>query len=637
MCGLIVVLSRDGASQVAMSSLLAGISHRGPDDDGWLTWSHGRIARGKAAKTLSGQMLMGHRRLSIIDLTASGWQPMSSQDQRYHLVFNGELYNYIEIRRELQSEGVQFVSQSDTEVVIEAFRKWGTQAFQRFTGMFAFAIFDALKGTVTLVRDPFGIKPLYYCEWENGLAFSSEIPPLLTLRGVSRAIDPQHAYDYLQFGITDHSPGTLFRDVKQLRAAEHAVVDVNNIAPPQCKAYWAATSIARNDDISFEEAQGQLRDRFLENISLHMRSDVPVGIALSGGLDSSAIACAARFLNPKAEIQAFSYISPDAAISEEKWIDIVGDAARLRVNKIVPSSEDLSSDLASLIRIQGEPFGSTSIYAQYRVFKLAHESGIKVLLDGQGADELFGGYVGYQGSRLASLIKRRSYGAAWAFLNSSSRMPGRNKVQLLKYAARHFLTGKAEATGRYLSGKTLIPKWMNTAWFAERNVRFEHPIRLNTDRDCLRDILKLSVSGFSLPHLLRYEDRNSMAFSLESRVPFLTTDMAEFVLSLPEEYLISENGRSKHVLRAALGGIVPEVILGRNDKIGFSTPERLWLSDLAPFVGSEIAAAGDLPLFNASRLIDDWEKTLEGKHAFDYRFWRWVNFSIWASTYAVTF
>src|SRR5438094_604769 len=306
-----------------------------------------------------------------------------------------------------------------------------------------------------------------------------------------------------------------------------------------------------------------------------------------------------RHLETKLDLHAFSFVAHDESLSEEKWIDVVGKASGAHVHKVRVNSDNLREDFDSLVDSQDEPFGSTSIYAQYCVFREAQRNGIKVMLDGQGADEILGGYCSYMAARLASLARQNHWQQATEFLLNCSRLPNNNRVSLIMRAADYLFPPFASKSLRWAVGKGFAPSWVNKAWFCSHGVEpksFNH----SHTTDVLRESLWKDLTKTSLPALLRYEDRNSMAFSIESRVPFLTPELVNFVLSLPEEYLIHRDGTSKAVFRAAMQGIVPDCILNRTDKIGFQTPEHRWLGCLAPWVQSVLnrEASDRIPALN---------------------------------------
>lgn len=637
MCGIYGVVDSesyliDGLQAQIKRMRMLGL--RGPDDEGWLTWGDQKGVLKGCNVDGEAKVFLGHQRLSVIDLSRDGQQPMSSRDGRYHIVFNGEIYNYIEIKSQLEREGWSFFTQTDTEVLLAAYIKWGEDALGKFIGMFAFAILDLELKELVIARDNFGIKPLFYSLWSGGFAFSSEIPPLLDLPHTKREINPQKLYYYLQFGLTDNDDQTLLRAVKQLRAGHYLKLNLSNLEDIKIQRYWQP-DITRRSDLGFKEAAVKLRDLFLESVSLHLRSDVPVGAALSGGIDSSAIVCAIRHLQPKAELHTFTYVADDPELSEERWADIAGQHIGANMHKVIAKPHEMVEDLDTLIQIQGEPFGSTSIYAQHRIFRLAQEAGIKVMLDGQGADELFAGYAGYAGARLASLVWQRRWVAAYRFLKEASAWPDRNRPMVIRRALNYFVPVWLQPFARKVAGRELVPEWMDSDWFKARGVKMFLADREYHGRNCLREELLRSLKSTSVPSLIRYEDRNSMAYSIESRVPFLNRKLAQFVYSLPEEYLIDEKGASKSIFRLAMRGIVPDEILDRKDKIGFVTPEKKWLGSLSPWVDETLSRASTTSALNHSELQENWKSVLEGKTPFGWHIWRCLNFIRWAEEFDV--
>lgn len=632
MCGIAGYIAKSSSSaSVRIKAVLESLQHRGPDDQGWLSYSRGQVRLGSDPNEVNtcGEVMLLHRRLSILDLSRAGWQPMG-RDGRYYVVYNGEIYNYVELRKELEELGQRFESQSDTEVLLAAYEEWGTQALRRFTGMFAFALLDVRQRRVLLARDFFGIKPLYYCESPDGVAFASELNTLFQLVDVKRSIDPHNLLLYLRHGLSDHGSATLLKGFQQLPAAHYLEIalDEPSLQRPIC--YWRP-QLQPAIKISFDEAAEELRRLFLESIRLHLRSDVPIGTALSGGIDSSSIVACMRKVEPDLDIHAISYIAENSRLSEEKWIDIVGKATRATVHKVRVSPSDLARDLDALLRAQQEPFGSTSVYAQFRVFRLARESGIKVMLDGQGADELLGGYRYCVSARLASLIRQRKFGDVVGVLRGASRGPHSDALWLILCSADYLVPKSLQGPLRTLIAKELTPKWVKASWFNRHGV---DPSNVNycPDPEVLRHTLIRTLFVTSLPHLLRYEDRNSMAFSIESRVPFLTSQLAEFMLSVPEQYIIGPDGTTKSIFRRAMRGIVPDPILDRRDKIGFATPEKEWLNAVDGWVQTTLSSevASSLPFLDLGSIRNQWSEIVSGRRPFDSRVWRWLNVIRWS-------
>jgi asparagine synthase (glutamine-hydrolysing) len=641
MCGIAGIL---GAGATAGAGRLAGallrvLEHRGPDDHGWLALFGEQVRQGRGLPQADGaDAVLVHRRLSILDRSDAGWQPMGTPDGRHFIVYNGEIYNYLELRDELEALGHVFRSHSDTEVLLHAYLEWGPSALRRLVGMFAFAILDVHGRRLFLARDFFGIKPLYYACPRSSFAFASEIKALLELPGIGRDVNPQRLFEYLRFGRSDHGGDTMFAAVSQLPAAHFLEVSLDRPHVTTPVRYWQV-DVDDRLDISLDEATAQVREMFLENVRLHLRSDVPVGAALSGGIDSSAIVAAMRAIEPRLDLHAFTYVADDPALSEERWAQVAGDRAGAEIHWVQPHSGELLDDLDRLIYHQEEPFGSTSIYAQHRVFRLAREAGIPVMLDGQGADELLGGYRSYLAARFASLVRQGRWVEAGRFLVRSSRLPGAGgMVRLLLQSGGLLCPPFCKALAHQILGEDLMPAWMNASWFHARGVRPIDGKRLGA-RDMLRGQLYQTLAETSLPMLLRYEDRNSMAHSIESRVPFLTPSLVSFVLRLPEEYLIAPDGTSKSVFRRAMRDIVPDAVLDRKDKVGFVTPEKGWLSGMNGWVERVLASetAQQIPALRGAGLREEWRRIREGRRPFDFRVWRWVNLVRWAERFEVAF
>lgn len=611
-----------GKVDARLSGALEKIRYRGPDDRGYEFYPMGDSV-----------VALGHTRLSILDLSSAGHQPMLSADKRFSIVFNGEIYNYRELRTELQGLGHRFVSDSDTEVLLAAWIQWGQACLVQLIGMFAFVVLDRQAGTLTCVRDAFGIKPFFYAAKGGEFYFASEMPALKELLPGKPTLDWQRAYDYLVHGDYDSGTGTFFEGIHHLLPGHLFIVDLQSgrVAEPE---RWWAPSIVERTDLSFASATEMVREQFLQNIRLHLRSDVALGAALSGGIDSSAVVCAMRHVEPDLPIHTFSYIAAGSDMSEEVWVDRINAHVGAVPHKISVGSDELVRDLDSMILAQGEPFGSTSIYAQYRVFQLARESGVTVTLDGQGADEMLAGYNGYPGHRLRSLVEKGRFAEALSFLNEWAKWPGRDRVGGAKRLAAEMTEGWLYALLRKINGSDALPGWINSEPLVERGVISHFPRQRSPQSEAGRRVvaeLALSLTRRGLPALLRHGDRNSMRFSVESRVPFLTLDMVNLLLSLPEPYLISSKGETKHVFRAAMRGIVPDDVLDRRDKIGFATPEQAWLISMAGTVRGWLREDLQLPFFNQAQVLREFELIIAGKKPFSWQVWRWINFCRWYS------
>jgi asparagine synthase (glutamine-hydrolysing) len=559
---------------------------------------------------------------------------MGTEDRQYYLVYNGEIYNYIELRTELEALGHHFRSRSDTEVLLACYKQWGAQGLNRLVGMFAFAILDRRRRKLFLARDFFGIKPLYYTTWKHGFAFASEIAALLELPGVSRRVNPQRLYEYLSSGRTDHGDETLFADIHQLPPAHYMELSLDDLSRTLVK-YWQV-NLEEKAEVSFEDAAKHLRDLFMENIRLHLRSDVPIGAALSGGIDSSSIVMAMRHLSHNLDIHTFSYIADEERISEERWVDLLVPSARAMTHKVRLESDQMIEDIGTLVSSQGESFGSTSVYAQRRIFQRAQESGIKVMLDGQGADEILGGYQYFFTARLRSLIRQRKWTEAVKFSLHASSLSGSGRLQFGRRLSGILLPRKIKVLLRGIN-KSHDPSCIDLPWFRNRGV-LPRDAETTKGDESLKEDMFYSFSQSSLPMLLRYEDRNSMAFSIESRVPFLTPALVQFAFSLPEEYLIAKDGTTKAVFRKAMRGIVPDTILDRKDKIGFRTTEGKWLESSRHWVDQVLShlVADKVPALKAEIVRQEWQRMVQSG-SFGPHLWLWINTALWTQKFSVQF
>lgn len=628
MCGVFGdFLSRQEIDPAARQNRLfaaqRALQHRGPDDQGLETFSvsHGMGLTG-------GSLSLGHTRLSIIDLSPGGHQPMHSGNGRYTIVFNGEIYNYRELRAELTTAGYAFCTDSDTEVLLAAWAYWGVSGLRRLTGMFAFAIYDCQDESLTLVRDAFGIKPLFYSLDDTSLSFASEVPALLKLLPSARALDLQQAYDYLVYGRYDDQVRTFYQGVTHLLPGHWLRIDLRTLHTHGPERWWWP-SIEERTDLSFEDAAAQLRELFLNSVRLHLRSDVPLGAALSGGVDSSAVVCAMRHLEPEMPIHTFTYVARGSAINEERWADIVNEHVGAIAHKVTAGPQELSDDLDALICAQAEPFGTTSIYAQYRVFQLAKECGITVMLDGQGADESLGGYEGYPSQVLRELLGQYDIFGGMRFASNWSKRFGRSRKALIKPILASALSGEVKLKLKKILSPRKGPHWIREECLGNLESHLSsltpHETKINR---FLAEALRHELTGGRVARLLRYEDRNSMAFSVESRVPFLTIELVEFLLSLPTRYLVAPTAETKTVFRAAMREIVPDEILDRRDKVGFDTPQESWLRDQWEVMESKLRDVPEDLLINFEQAKRSIDKGFESNEMMP-EMWRIISYRAW--------
>ena len=623
MCGIIGSFNKPGNlndSEMKFKKSLDLLNHRGPDFQNSISYV-----------TSTGNVRLGHTRLSIIDLSDGGNQPMKSSNGRFVITFNGEIYNYKELRQDLINLGYKFSSDSDSEVLVEAWAEWGSKVLNRLTGMFAFAIYDKLNSTITLVRDAFGIKPLYYSNSSEGFYFASELQPLINLIGVKQVLNQQRIHDYIVNAVQDTGDKTFIKDINHLPPAHIIKINLNDPINSFTENWWKP-KISTTQNITFKNAVKNLRELFLESIKLHLRSDVPLGIALSGGIDSSAIACCVKYLEPKTDIHTFSYIPNDNKLSEEPFIDIINNHIKAIPHKIYVNSNELKRDIKDLISTQGEPFCTTSIYAQYRIFRAAKEAGIKVVLEGQGADELLAGYHGYQGQRMRSLFEEGNYLGMIKFSNEWSKWPGREKLSTWRAFIGQLLPDKLYDFAENLLHLNPKLNLLDRSSISDLGIN-TMPFRLKRNSHLkgrrVVEALSQAVSSGSLPSLLRYGDRNAMRFSIENRVPFLTLPIAEFLLSLPEEFLIASNGETKSIFRAAMRGIVPDVILDRRDKIGFETPMGDLISSLTKNLKLTKSFHNEIGILEYEKTKEHLNKLSISSNLATAQDWRIVNLNLW--------
>jgi asparagine synthase (glutamine-hydrolysing) len=622
MCGFFgCIVKREKLPPVLERSLKL-INHRGPDCAAYICHKvHGNF------------LYLAHTRLSIIDLSDSASQPFKSSCGNYEIIFNGEIYNYKELKIDLIKLGYKFITQSDTEVLLFAFKEWGEKCLNKLIGMFSFVFFDKINQTLTLVRDAFGIKPLFYSYQSKELYFANEIRSLINLKEEQVKPDLQSAYDYLVHGDYDLFQSTFIKGIKNLLPAHYIKFNLKDRELTEPVAWWKP-KILTNSEINFKDAVSKLRNLFLESVQLHLRSDVPLGVALSGGVDSSAITSVIRYLEPDIKVKTFSYIDPDENISEEYWVDIINKKMDLNSNKVIVNEEGtLIKDLDDMILKQGEPFSGPSIYAGYKVFELAKKSGIKVIIDGQGADELLAGYDSFVGYRTLSIVETDGWLSANSFIKRwAKNSSNRSYFLAWKYFAAIKLSDYFYKFVRKKMGRDFEPAWLNIEYLKRKKICFKkkRPKLKNCNKgQRLKEALSNSLTNGGLQSLLRHGDRNSMAFSIESRVPFLTIPLAEFLLSLPEHFLLSSDGITKNVFREAMRGIVPDSHLDRKDKIGYQTSEYNFLFFNFEEIKKLINETTEIDFINKKEILKKFEELMRSAKTFDGCAWRLINYLRW--------
>jgi asparagine synthase (glutamine-hydrolysing) len=629
MCGIAGIVSYDNNDHSEnLSRMMSVITHRGPDGHGCE-----RLKTNKE-NIKPYDTWFGHRRLTIIETSELGRQPMVSNDGKYCITYNGEIYNYLELRKNLENKGYNFKSHSDTEVLLNAYIEYGTEVFDHLIGMYAFAIWDSNNSQICLGRDFMGIKPLYYYVNNNFIAFASEQKAILEIEEVSRKTNPINCYYYLRFGITDHGEDTMFEGIKQLEAGKYAIIKTNSENKTISHHEHWKEKIEKGKYENVSQVISDFKSKFYESISLHLRSDVEVGVALSGGVDSSAIALGVRALYPDRNIHAFSFVANDSLSSEESWIDLIGKKGNLKVHKIVPNPEELRHQFEETIYGEDQPSGDFGIFPQHCVSKLAQDNGIKVLLSGEGGDELFGGYTGYAAARAASLLRSCQLLEYYKFTNKCSKLPGRSNIQM--EMLQYLLSPNLQLLLRKLAGKDYFPSWLNKNCL-KRYTRTIKPLTHTPGLNKLSKALSLSRNITTLPHLLRYQDRASMSHSVESRVPFVSKPMMEFAVNIPEKYHFDSAGRGKRIVLESLSDILPAELITRKDKKGFDLDRRSWLLTMnktATDLFDHYNYCND-DLLNINVVTKEWNKTLHGKIPVNSFPWRWMSYIQWLKTFKI--
>jgi asparagine synthase (glutamine-hydrolysing) len=567
MCGIagIVSVNTNDVTLDRVKKMTDSISHRGPDGEGHWISDDGRVA-------------LGHRRLSIIDLSEHANQPMHFAE-RYTIVFNGEIYNYIELRESLKKEGYVFRTSSDTEVLMALYDRDKENCLQWLDGMFAFAVYDSKEHKLFCARDRFGEKPFHYHLQEGkSFLFGSEMKELWAA-GLDRKYNHAMLFNYLQSGYNQNPQSvsdTFFSNIQRLEHSHYLIIDTCTLKVVK-KKYWDI-DLANQSDISFETATDRFKELFLQSVSRRLRSDVPVGSSLSGGLDSSAVVCAIDLLNSDKTIhqKTFSAQFPGFEKDESYYQQLVIDQTHADAYFTFPNADTMLNELDKVFWHQEEPFGSASILAQYEVFKLAKQQQVTVMLDGQGADEILAGYHFYYQYFFLELEKQKGlFSSQW---KEYIQLHADNPVNpLFRKDIKYKLRQQFPSLFTLLrTGKKMLKRnngFFTDDFYAQEGKNEYSPVSHFTS---LNGMLRQSCLGGGLQELLRYADRNSMAHSREVRLPFLSHELVEFVFSLPATFKMN-NGWTKYVMRKSLETTLPKEITWRKDKIGYEPPQKKWL------------------------------------------------------------
>jgi asparagine synthase (glutamine-hydrolysing) len=612
MCGIagIINYSDTPVQEASIRKMMQLQKHRGPDDEGVF---------------VEDNIGLGFVRLSILDLSPAGHQPLFSSDKRYVVAFNGEIFNYIELREELKTAGYKFVTGTDTEVLLAAYMHWGEDCLHHFNGMWAFVIYDREQKLIFGARDRFGIKPFYYYLTSDYFAFASEIPPLLSLIPGKATPDYQSIFDYLVFNRTDQTERTFFSEIKKLQHGHCFLLSTIADEKTNTNCFQANRWYNLREHVAlssgFKDPE-ELRALLSDSINLRLRSDVPVGVCLSGGLDSSAIVSILLKDYNKKDLNTFSAVYQKGQYGDETDFIMEFKPFLDQIHFITPDATTLTADLNQFIRAHGEPIPSTSPYAQFKVNELASKH-VVVTIDGQGADEELAGYHYFFGFYFKDLLHKGSFIKLFSEIYNYLKL--HKSVYGLKTFAYFLLPETMRTSARIGERGYLVPEFINR--YKDENCIAGHLYGSGTLRDSLIDHFE-----FKLEHLLKWEDRNSMWFSIEARVPFLDFRFVEKVLATDSSKIIRK-GWTKSILREAMKETMPEKIRMRRDKIGFGTPQDEWFrSDHWKKFVREILNS---KRFAKRNIIDPCKanalhvRHCSGEMNLSKEIWKWVHLELW--------
>lgn len=669
MCGICGILKHSQSDihlPLVIKSMTDSIRHRGPDDEGYVLFnleSNQHVCAGSKDTQLSAwdtdyeytpavrieeideshHLAFGHRRLSVIDLSVAAHQPMCLIKKDIWITLNGEIYNYIELRNELINKGYQFISQSDTEVLLNAYKEWGTECLQKLNGMWSFVIYDRNKNILFGSRDRFGVKPLYYYSDKKTFAFASEQKALLHIPENNISINESGIFDYLFLSQIEMRDEGFFNNIFELKSAHYFIYTIDKQTFSTAKYYDLDyhKGMAPFDVFKQQEYQSKTHELMQNAIDIRLRSDIPVGFCLSGGIDSSSIVCMASEINKAKpakqlgeQLKCFTAINSSDKYNEAKWAELVVNKTKTDWIKTNCTSADLMNELEKIIYHQDIPLLSTSTYAQYKVMQSAAENGIHILIDGQGGDELFAGYAPFYSAYYSELICNLKFKTLISEIKNIEVSPtslaiyGKSLIKygidkLLPESIKNVLAKQIKPEAQYLKTDFIKNNKANISFAGEYQL-------IGTNK-----LLSKYFQDYYLKNLLRWEDRCSMAFSVESRTPFSDDiNLIEYIFSLPANYKIYK-GWSKSLLRNAMQGILPDAIKNRTDKMGFSTPQQTWLKEIQTEMKSRIIALKHTDNYvDTDKLLENWESIFTGNNSKAQDFaWRYMNYLIWKNMF----
>ncbi|MDQ3019953.1 MAG: asparagine synthase (glutamine-hydrolyzing) [Bacteroidota bacterium] len=653
MCGIFGVLNFNEVNVDfnALQDSVNIIRHRGPDDEGYAVFNTykgtceerfgdtSEIKKGTYILSNSQDVFnlaFGFRRLSILDLSINGHQPFFNKEKTICIIFNGEVYNYIEIREELISKGYRFRTATDTEVIMNAYTEWGEDCLNRFNGMWGMALYDIRKNILFCSRDRFGVKPFYYYKDEKNFVFASELKAIIEYfkkdSSFKKKINKEITYDYFVNNFTDHTENTFIKGIKQLPPSNFIKIHNKEFSVKKYFDIEVNKEFGKYDPGKFKSVKQNFEALLFDSVKLRLRSDVSVGTCLSGGLDSSSVVSIInKFLTEdknfdRSQIgdkqKTFSAVYDDPLIDERNFIEEIVRATNCDSHYVFPDKAAFAEDVDKFIYQLDEPIGGTSPYAQWNVMKLAKQNKVTVLLDGQGADESLGGYEVYFAFLYSNLLKQGNYIQLISELSKNFH----KGMEMLNRGFKYYRNLKSENI------KSPVSQFYNPDFLI--NHRGRNVLEYRT-KDNLNQKLYEDFSQFILPSLLRFEDRNSMMFSIESRTPFLDYRIIKYLFETEAVYKI-HNGWSKWILRNSMKKFIPDKIVWRRDKKGFPTPERKWMMRLKDdFVNTVQGNRDELNLFfNIELILNSYDEIISNPEIKSHFLWKIYNFAKWKKMYS---
>ena len=645
--GIVTIKNKELAICASIKSMSRAIKHRGPDDEGFVMFnenSHHVFISEDTQEDVKHSSLpfcsnyfietnqaykiaLAHRRLSIIDISANGHQPMCKFNEQYWISYNGEIYNYIELRKQLTNKGHSFITSSDTEVILTAYKEWGKDCVNYFNGMWAFVIYDRINNQFFASRDRFGVKPFYYYYEDGVFCFASEQKAIAQLPFYKKEINQKAVYDFLIKNEEEHEEEGFFKNIFELFPSTNLFLNLNSGELRKEKYYTLEANTAFHDfnENTYQQHIEKTKELFFNAVRLRLRSDVEVGSCLSGGIDSSAITGVMNQLSDKQKpLHLFTATFPNESMDESNWAKEVVNLSHSIWHTITPTSDGLFSELKNLVYSQDIPLWSSSTYAQFKVMELSKQNGVKVVLDGQGGDELFAGYLPYFANYWNELAKNKGYGNALQELKKRGDL-SENILHWIKENAKKKNNGILVELKKIKSNpESYLSKEFSNDFNGNEKIK---------NHTNLNEALKSEFVNTRLKLYLKCEDRCGMWHSVESRTPFADDiHLIENTFSISGSYKMY-NGITKSLLREAVKDYIPSAIYNRKDKMGYVTPNNKWLSEHKKEI-AEIIGSLDDQYINKNKILKNLDKLTEGTTEKTILF-KTLSYAVWKDVFKI--